>query len=488
MLKVLFIEANSTWLIKRSDLSDLEQIIPPLGLMYIATCLKNQFGDSVSVRLISRKVDCNTQQELVDILKEYIPDIVGIRGLNIYKKLFHETAKTVKQFNEDIIVIGGGPYVTMDVQEAMNDKNIDYCVMGEGEVTFAELIRNILTQQSLFDVQGIAYRNNSSVLINSPRQLIGNLDCLPFPDYSLISINKYSNFINYGYNRRKQAVIFSSRGCPYDCIYCHNIFGKSFRARSPRNVFDEIKKLYSKFNIKDFYFIDDNFNLDYRRAMEIFDLIIDSNMKINIYLTNGIRGDIIDRAFIDKMIKAGVIWVGFAIETVSERLQKFIKKFINLEKIVENINYACEKNIMVNCYIMVGFPTETIKEANQTIDYLKQFKKIIIPMFFSVKYYPNSEIYNLALKHGIMIDNIRDAYAVPYHDIKYCETPLISKYTFRDIYFRFLKEVFLSKERLQNAIDIQKIFLTKQEIFDIYSIFFKKRVKDLQKDVLRHAY
>ena len=487
MLKVLLIDANAFWLIKGKDLLDLEQIIPPIGLMYIATYLKQMFRDQIQVRIVNMVADNVDSESLSSYLKDYYPDVVGIRGLNIYKDVFHQISSAVKKFNKDINVFGGGPYVTMDVHNAANDKNVDYFVIGEGEITFSEIIGKILTGQLFLDAKGLAYINKNELILNEPRDFIEDLDILPFPDYSLISVDKYGKFISYGYNRRRQAVMFSSRGCPYQCIYCHNIFGKKYRARSAQNVFEEMKSLHNDFNIKDFYFVDDNPNLKYQRTMDLFDLVIDSGMKINIYFSNGIRGDIIDRAFIDKMAEAGVIWVDFAIETASHRLQKIIKKFMNLEKIADNIHYTCGKNIMVACNIMAGFPSETKDEALQTIEFLKQFKHIIIPLFFSVKYYPNTEIYDLAIEQGIKIENIEDAYAETYHDVRHSGTPLISKKDFMDIYFKFLKEVFLSKERLHNAIEIQKKFLSEQEILDVYSIFFRKKIKDLNRDVFRYA-
>ncbi|MFZ2385971.1 MAG: radical SAM protein [Candidatus Omnitrophota bacterium] len=486
-LKILLIDANSSWLAGKESLRDLEQIIPPLGLMYISAYLRRQFKDDVDVRLINMVADCRDQNALREALEIFNPGIVGIRGMNIYKEIFHEAAGTVKRFCPGIIVAGGGPYVTMDLRDAAADRNVDLFVVGEGEACFAELVERILDGRDLSGLAGTAGWKNGKFIVNRPREPVKDLDTLPFPDYERISMEKYGGFVSYGYNRRRQAVIFSSRGCPFHCIYCHNIFGKDFRMRSARNIFLEIEALFKKCAIKDFYFIDDNFNLDYGRAMEMFDLIIKSRLKINIYFANGIRGDIIDKPFVDKMVEAGVIWVDFSVETASLRLQKFIKKFVDLDKIAENIHYACGKGIMVNCCVMAGFPTETAEEAMLTVDFLKQFKKIVLPMFFSVKYYPHTEIYALALAEGVKPADIRKACGGAYHDIKYSGTPLIPKKVFRDIYFRFLREVFLSKERLLNAVEIQKKFLSAQEILDVYSIFFRKRVKDLRKDVLYYA-
>jgi anaerobic magnesium-protoporphyrin IX monomethyl ester cyclase len=486
-LNIILIDANSSWLADKSRLKDLEQIIPPIGLMSIATCLKNRFKDRVNLKVVNMVADCPDQDSLLRILKNFKPDLAGIRGMDIYKNNFHNIAATIKRFRQQVTVIGGGPYVTMDIKSAARDKNVDYFVIGEGEITVSEIIKKMLGKRDVSDTRGIAYWRNADFVTAPPQPFIADLDRLPCPDYNLISVDKYSKFISYGYNRRRQAVILSSRGCTYRCIYCHNIFGKKFRMRSAQNIFLEIQALYEKFGIRDFYFVDDNFNLDYQRAMQMFDRIIKSKLKINIYFSNGIRGDIVDRPFIDKMVEAGVIWADFSIETASPRLQKYIRKFVNLEKMADNLHYACDKNIMVNCCVMVGFPTETQEEANSTIDFLKQFKKIVIPMFFSVKYYPQTEIHGLALMHGIKAGDIENAYAQTYHSVKHAQTPLIPEKAFRDIYFKFLNEVFLDKQRLLNAIEIQKRFLSTREILDVYSIFFRKRVKDLKKDVLYYA-
>ena len=410
---------------------------------------------------------------------------MGIRSQNIFAKQFHETTKIIKEFKQDTIVVAGGPYITMDFKEVAKDQNVDYFVTGEGEVTFTELVERLLNGQSPLDVKGLAYRDNGKITMNAPRPFIDDLNSLPFPDYNLISIDKYSSFLNYGFNRKRQAIIVSSRGCPYRCIFCHRMFGQKFRARSAQNVFTEIAELYKNFGIKDFYFVDDSFNLDYQRAMDLFDLIITNKMKINMCLI--IRGDIIDHSFIDKMVEAGVICVLYPLETASQRLQKFIKKFVNLEKLADAIHYTCEKNIIVNCSFMVGFPTETKEEALQTIEYLKQFKKIVMPVFNSVKYYPNTEIYDLALQDGIRLGDIRYAHQEPFHDIEHSGTPLIPKSAFRNIQFKFLQEIILSKERLLNAIEIQRRFFTEKEILDFYSLCLKRKVTDLEKDLLRYA-
>jgi len=323
------------------------------------------------------------------------------------------------------------------------------------------------------------------LVLNKSSFFINNLDSLPNPDYNLISTKKYSRFISLAFNRRRQAVMLSSRGCPFRCTYCNRYLGGKTRPRSAQSVFEEMEELNKNFNIDDFYFLDSY--LEYSGTLDLFNLLISKKLKINIYLINGLRADLIDRAFIDKMVKAGVIWVSYAVETASTRLQKLIKRFTNLERLAENIHYTCAKGIMVCCSAMIGLPSESKKEAIETIEFLKQFKKVVLPTYNAVKYFPRTEIYDLALKKGIKLNNIRNAYSGLYYETKYSQTPYFSRDDFINLSLKFFKEICLSKERLVNALEIQKKFYSKEELLDYYSIFFQKRVTDLDRDILSYV-
>ena len=490
-MKVLLIDVQSYWIGKHS--LDLDIILPsqltPVGLMYIASYLKDKLKKNVDIKIINGFIDYRSDKDLVSILKEYNPDIVGMRGVNIFAKQFHLTAKMIKQFKRDTILVAGGPYISMDLQAASKDKNIDYFVIGEGEITFAELIEKLLNNEKPWHIKGLAYKKNGRITVNAPRPFIEDLDSLPFPDYSYMPFDKYSRVINFSVVERRYGIIVSSRGCPYRCIFCHNFFGKKFRARSAQNIFAELTALYNNLNLKDFYIIDDIFNFDYQRAMDLFDLIINSGMKINLYFPNGIRGDIIDRKFIDKMVEAGAIWVSYAVETASPRLQKLIKKFINLDKLADNIHYTCEKGIMTNYFFIIGFPTETKEEALGTIEYIKQFKKVVLPNYSVIRFFPNVEIYHLALRNGFKLKDMNNAFqsSYSYRDLQPRATPLISKTEFNTLILKYWEEVVLSKERLLNALEIQKKFYSKAELLDYYSIFFQKKVNDLDRDILLYA-
>ncbi len=487
-LRILLIDALGSWLAHSPTLRDLEQVVLPIGLMSIASNLKHRFNDRVTVSILHRLVDCDNADDLASKIRQIHPDLIGIRGLHIYRHEFHEAARIARA--EGVrIVIGGGPYSTSSPCEALSDRNLDCVVIGEGEITFCEIVRCILEGTEFHHLEGIAAIDpvTDRYVQNPPRPFIEDLDSLQDPDYSLIDPDRYSRFLTYGYNRRRQAVILSSRGCPFECAYCHNIFGRRFRMRSAERVVEEIARLHDHQGIEDFYFIDDNFNMDIPRVNRFCEAMRRRDLKVRLYFANGVRGDRLTPDLIDALIDAGTVAMTFAVETATPRIQTLIRKFNRLDVLERNIHHACDRAIMVSVCFMIGFPSETVEEAQATIDFVARFDRIVLPMFFSVKYYPDTDIYEMAKAHGFDVVRADQAYDEAYHDISHSGTPTIPNRAFQAIYFRFLKEVFLNRRRIENALAIQRRYFTEAELLDAYSLFFRRRIRDIDSDILRLA-
>jgi radical SAM superfamily enzyme YgiQ (UPF0313 family) len=388
--KVLLIDAQSHWL--KTGANDSDQVVLPLGLMMIASHLKERFGDSVHVRVVNSNVDLeqNDEEAIHACLETTAPDIVGIRGLTRYRKEFNRIAKIAKRVS-NALVVGGGPHVSSDEQYGMQDSEIDVAVVGEGE--------------AVGQVPGAVMRQGTAGRANPARDPISDLDALPFADYDLVDEARYTEYLTYGYNKRRQGVLYTSRGCPFHCTFCHDVFGKRYRWRSPENIHEEVQRLYSR-GIRDFYVVDDIFNIDKKRAMRFFELMsTDRTLKgSKFYFVNGLRGDLVDREFIDAAVEAGTIWLAYAIETASPRLQKVIRKNLRLDRIRDTIEYSWSKGVVVNYWGLLGIESETLEEAHQTIDLMEDLPPSVIPMLFSLKAYPGTEAYKTSRAKGAQTD------------------------------------------------------------------------------------
>ena len=163
--------------------------------------------------------------------------------------------------------------------------------------------------------------------------------------------------------------IVTSRGCPYQCAYCHQTMGKVFRKRSAESVLAEMEELRFKHGFKEFEIVDDCFNLDRERMYAILTGIRDRIGDAKLHFPNGLRTDMLEPEDMALFKQAGTVSAAFAIETSSPRLQKMIHKNLNIEKASAAINASVKAGIYSTGYFMIGFPTETYEEASATVEF-----------------------------------------------------------------------------------------------------------------------
>lgn len=364
-----FLTMAKILLIKCSHLTDyMKNITFPLGLMYISSMLREKGHEVKIVDL--RLYENNHVLLLTQAVKEFQPDIVGLSAITVEASSLHSTASLVKSILPHTTIIAGGPHPTSFPREVLNDPNITYVVLGEGEETSIELVDCIQKRKNVAAAKGIAYRNNIGLCFAEQRPFVENPDYLPFPAWDLVEIERYwehDGMANVGV--RKYMNIFTSRACPYKCIYCHNIFGKGYRTRTPENVVKEIHTLIKVYGIREFDILDDVFNLDRNRTKRICELILENNLEVHFSLPNGVRTDIMDEELLKLMKKAGLTHISIAVEAGTPRIQKLIGKHLNLKKVKDMID-ACDKNyIHTRGFFMLGFPTETREEMMNTIQF-----------------------------------------------------------------------------------------------------------------------
>jgi anaerobic magnesium-protoporphyrin IX monomethyl ester cyclase len=370
----------------------------PIGLMNIAAYLRRNY--QYDVRIEDIRLCGNDRFDLISAIGTYSPDVVGISALTHESSAVPWIAKCVKQVKANTPVLLGGPHATAYPEKAIQIPGVDYLIVGEGELAAGQLIERLLNQGDVSDIRGLVYKKDNRIFSTGRGSFIGDLNDLPMPAYDLLRIEAYGKFARMSRTGSgRYMCIFTSRGCPYRCVYCHNIFGKEYRSRSAENLFNEIRHLHDTYQIRDFEIMDDIFNLDRERLIDFCDRIINSGMKVTFAFPNGLRGDILDRQQLIKLKQAGTIYIAFAIETGSPRLQKLIKKNIQLDKIKRNIEIAHSLRIHTHGFSMIGFPGETLEEMKMTVDFLVSSRLHSFNMF-AVMPFENTELAAIAKEMG----------------------------------------------------------------------------------------
>lgn len=418
----------------------------PLGILSLASVLR---AKGHQVRVIDTRFHPGNLTGVRTELDAFSPDIVGLSGLTPEARSIHSLARMAKTASVPA-VIAGGPYPSSDPQGALSDPNIDYLVLGEGEETILELIGKLEGRQGIQEVKGIAFREEGTVVINPPRPAINDLDSLPFPAWDLIDLKKYFRALRSGMVKpARYASIFTSRGCPYQCIFCHGLFGEKFRARSPRNIWAEIELLKKDYGIEEFQVDDDCFNFNRKRTGEFFDLVLGKNQPSRFLFPNGLRGDLLDRETLENLQAIGTYYLALAVETASPRLQELIGKRLDLKKVREAARECRRLGITTLGFFMIGFPTETREEALATIDWAAK-SKLDLADFFVLNPFKGTRVYKDYIQPKSFLQKeypkLRFDYfktnlnlsQIPERDI-----PLLLRRAYRSFYFpRILRIVF----------------------------------------------
>ncbi|HEC64288.1 MAG TPA: radical SAM protein, partial [bacterium] len=248
-------------------------------------------------------------------------------------------------------------------KEIKEHKEIDYCIRGEGENNLPELIHSIESgnEESIERIKGVCYKGEEEISCN-PLELITELDSIPFPNYDKFELNRYSSFPKHLY-------ILTSRGCPFNCIYCSIgfIMGRKFRARSPKNVVDEIEHMSTKYGTSFFEFRDDNFAFDVKRAKQICERIISKDL--NIKWCADIRVDRIDEELVGLMKESGCIRLDIGIESTNNEILRNLRRDMTREQIERGISLIKKHKIPIKGYFIIGFPEETCKDAISSLEF-----------------------------------------------------------------------------------------------------------------------
>lgn len=383
---------------------------PPLGLLYIATVLKEH---KVKVVVKDLAVTSISQKYFFDEIERLSPKIIGFSTYNESWKAQKYISKLIRNKFPEIIIVAGGAFASFCYKDMFEEKIVDYVIRGEGEFAFYKLYKNLfLTNRSINDIPGLVYLNSSNEIVSNMPNRIKNLDELPFPDLDLVDITNYTIGI----------ALITARGCPGDCIFCSSraFFGKAIRLRSAKNIFDEIISLYSKYNTPIFYFTDDTFTINKRRVYDLCELIMSSN--IDFIWGCESRADVLnDEVFVSTLANAGCRKMQIGLESADNKVLSLLKKHIKIEQIEEAIKLTTKYGISVQVSYIIGHVFDTKETISKTIEYVKYLERkygVLGTVSINTPF-PGTEQYNNADILGLKI------YARNWDEYKF-DNPIIS--------------------------------------------------------------
>jgi len=339
-------------------------LFPPLGLAYMAAVLEQ---NSFEVKIVDCPVCEIDHEKLKAELASFQPTIVGIGAMTPIIESALKSARVAKEACPDAKVIMGGPHATFaDKQILSDEKDVDIIVRGEGEETLLELARQSPELRKISDIKGITFRKDNQIIQSPNRPFIQNLDALPFPAYKYIPIRRYR------ITGMKLLPIISSRGCPFQCSFCvaSQMFGARYRARSPKNVLDEMEWLKDEYDAEGIAFQDDTLTFDKKRTLEICDGMIERKLKLPWGCSS--RADVVTKEVLFKMAKAGCDEICFGVESGCQRIRDSLKKRVTTEQCENAIKWAKEAGIFVTVSVILGYPGETRETLQESLDFVRK--------------------------------------------------------------------------------------------------------------------
>ena len=347
------------------------KIIPrihPLGLGYIGAYLEKH---NHQVKIIDSNSENLNNKQIIEILREYLPDIVGLSATT---PAFIHSRRLIKKLRKEfsnIKIIIGGAHVTAVPEDVICNCDADLGVIGEGEKTTLELVNYFENSQknSLSEINGIVYKEGQKIVKTKPREYWKNINEIPFPArHLMLPLNKLQP-VPASFKYLPSTHLITSRGCPSRCTFCDRaVFGTTFRAASPARVVDEVEEIIYKYGARDYKFFDDTFTLNKNRTHQVCDEIIKRKLdKIPWACLTKVNA--VDFELLKHMKKAGCWQVLYGLESGDNRMLKLLKKGNTVESNKKAVMWAHKAGLNIRADFIVGTPGETIESLENTLNF-----------------------------------------------------------------------------------------------------------------------
>lgn len=372
----------------------LGAVQPPLGMCYIAAVLERE---GYNVRILDANCLGLLAPEVIPEIASFAPQLIGLYTTTMGSTRVTQIAQEIKQAFPGTPIVLGGPHLLGMGKDILKNSCFDYGVVGEGEMTALELVKGLEAGSDVTGTNGLILRKEGQVVQNPPREAIKDLDSLPFPARHLLPPLSQYHLKAMITKKHPATHIFTSRGCPYSCIFCTDPFGKKVRFHSPEYVVAEMEHLVKDHGIKEVTINDDTFNVNRKRVFEFCKLLKKKNLKITWSCL--LRVNLVDKELLKEMKGAGCWLIQPGVESGNQKILDFIKKDITVEQVLNCSKWAREVGLMIKPSFIIGHPMETKVTVEDTIR-LAQSMKAHYPAFALMTPFPATEMWEIADRYG----------------------------------------------------------------------------------------
>jgi len=385
MMKVALIrppEVNPYWNTTR----------PSLGTSYISSYLKSR---GIESKIFDANYNSWTEDLTVDLVVTYRPDIIGITAMTHEINKAHSIITALTKRLNNIPSVIGGCHITALPQETLTEfHNFSYGIYGEGEETMLSLIECLRDKRetAVSAINGLVYRNNKQIFVNPPRTRLSSeaLSNLPYPDFGQYFKNKSALS-----GKNDYYVMISSRGCPYNCIFCMQVLGRQVRRRSAESIVKEMEYAIEQYGTHTIYFLDEIFLFNDQLTYDILELMKQHKLPKRIRWRGLTRVNFVDEKLIRKVKEAGCFALEIGIEAGSNEVLKRINKQITVEQAEQAVKIIKQAGIAVEANFILGHPHETVASVKSTIKLAAKLNPDAVAIGVMTPY-PGTKIFEMA--------------------------------------------------------------------------------------------
>jgi len=399
IMKFSFINPGPNPELPIEDVKKMVGAAPPLGMLYIATYLRE---NGVDISIIDEATQGYSLKDIIDWVKKEDPEILGFSTCSSSGRKAALIAEKVKSENPNTVTVFGNFYATFNAERILKKYPfVDAIIRGEGEHTSLELAKCLEKNGDLKKVLGINFRDNGKIISTPDRPLIKDVDSLPFPDRELLDVEYHNTTAGIVVAPKKFSSFVSSRGCVFRCRFCgcRRLARSLWRSRSVDNIMEELHLLSSQ-GYKQFLFVDDNFTLNTKRVIKLCRRLKKEKVDIEFFAEG--RVDNCPRDMLQEMSRANCKMMYFGIENGTQKVLDYYDKQTTTQQAIDALKAAKKSGIDVTvASFILGAPHETRQEILNTLKYAQKIEADI-PQFNILATFPGTDIWEELKMHGLI--------------------------------------------------------------------------------------